>query len=64
MIEFATTEVTVGNCPNASRYGTAHTLANEKFGVMRGTECLNNRFPLRTLLNAGYSVKLIYFFKQ
>ena len=26
-----------------------------------GTDCLNTRFPLPTLLFAGYSVKLIYF---
>ena len=25
-----------------------------------GTECLNTRFPVPTLLCAGYSVKLIY----
>ena len=30
-----------------------------EFGKKRGTECLNTRFPLPTLLCAGYSVKLI-----
>ena len=30
-----------------------------KFGGKWGTECLNTRFPLPTLLCAGYSVKLI-----
>ena len=35
-----------------------------EFGRKWGTECLNTRFPLPTLLCAGYSVKLIliYFF--
>ena len=32
-----------------------------EFGRNWGTECLNTRFPLPTLLCAGYSVKLIYF---
>ena len=27
-----------------------------------GTECLNTRFPLPTLLCAGYNVKLIFYF--
>ena len=35
-----------------------------KFGRKWGTECLNTRFPLPTLLCAGYSVKLnILYFK-
>ena len=33
-----------------------------KFGRKWETECLNTRFPLPTLLGAGYSVKLIYLF--
>ena len=33
--------------------------ASKKFGRKWGTECLNTRFPLPTLLCAGYSVKLI-----
>ena len=33
-----------------------------EFGRKWGTECLNARFPLPTLLCAGYSVKLIYIF--
>ena len=33
-----------------------------EFGRKWGTECLNTRFPLHTLLYAGYSVKLIYLF--
>ena len=31
-----------------------------KFGGKWETKCLNIRFPLPTLLCAGYSVKLIY----
>ena len=33
-----------------------------KFGRKWGTEYLNTRFPLPTLLCAGYSVKLIYIY--
>ena len=40
---------------------TQHAMHPE-FGRKWGTECLNTRFPLPTLLCAGYSVKLIYFF--
>ena len=36
---------------------TQHTIPPE-FGRKWGTECLNTRFPLPTLLGAGYSVKL------
>ena len=39
---------------------TQHAMPPE-FGRKWGTECLNNRFPLPTLLYAGYSVKLIYY---
>ena len=38
--------------------GTQHAIPPE-FGRKWGTECLNTRFPLPTLLCAGYSVKLI-----
>ena len=38
---------------------TQHTMSPE-FGRKWGTECLNTRFPLPTLLCAGYSVKLIF----
>ena len=37
---------------------TQHAMPPE-FGRKWGTECLNTRFPLPTLLRAGYSVKLI-----
>ena len=37
---------------------TQHAMPLE-FGRKLGTECLNTRFPLLTLLCAGYSVKLI-----
>ena len=40
---------------------TQHAMPPE-IGRMWGTECLNTRFPLPTLLCAGYSVKLIYLF--
>ena len=39
---------------------TQHAMPPE-FGRKWGTKCLNTRFPLRTLLCAGYSVKLILF---
>ena len=35
-----------------------------ELGGKWGTECLNTRFPLPTVLCAGYSVKLIRFFKK
>ena len=35
-----------------------HSTMPQKFGGKWGTERLNNRFPLPTLLCAGYSVKL------
>ena len=38
-----------------------HAMSPE-FGRNWGTECLNTRFPLPTLLCAGYSVKMIHFF--
>ena len=40
---------------------TQHEMPPE-LGGKWGTECLNTRFPLPTLLCAGYSVKLIYFY--
>ena len=39
---------------------TQHAMPPD-FGRTWGTECLNTRFPLPTLLCAGYSVKLISF---
>ena len=39
---------------------TQHAMPSE-FGREWGTECLTTRFPLPTLLCAGYSVKLIIF---
>ena len=47
-----------------SRLSAALSLAIQhamppEFGRKWGTECLNTRFPLPTLLCAGYSVKLI-----
>ena len=36
---------------------TQHAIPSE-FGRKWGTECLKTRFPLSTLLHAGYSVKL------
>ena len=39
---------------------TRHAMPPE-FGRKRGKECLNTRFPLPTLLCAGYSVKLFFF---
>ena len=39
---------------------TQHAMPPE-FGRKWGTECLNTRFPLPSLLCAGYSVKLILF---
>ena len=39
---------------------TQHAMPPE-LGGKWGTECLNTRFPLLTLLCAGYSVKLIFF---
>ena len=49
-----------------SRQSAALSSANQHamppdFGRKWGTECLNTKFPLSTLLCAGYSVKLIYF---
>ena len=40
---------------------TQHAMPPE-FGRKWQTECLNTRFPLPTLLCAGYSMKLIYLF--
>ena len=40
---------------------TQHAMPPES-GRLWGTECLNTRFPLPTLLCGGYSVKLIYLF--
>ena len=39
-----------------------HLTRTPEFGRKWGTECLNTRFPLPTLLCAGHSVKLIYLF--
>ena len=49
-------------CPGQAALSSAtqHAMTRE-FGRKWGTECLNTRFPLFTLLCAGYSVKLIYF---
>ena len=44
----------------ALRSATQHAKPPE-FGRKLETECLNTRFPLPTLLCAGYRVKLIYF---
>ena len=44
-----------------SSSATQHAMPQE-FGRKWGTESLNTRFPLSTLLCAGYSVKLIYFY--
>ena len=40
---------------------TQHAMTPE-FGGKQGTECLNIRFSLPTVLCAGYSVKLIFLF--
>ena len=40
---------------------TEHAMPQE-FGGEWGMECLNTKFPLPTLLCAGYSMKLIYFY--
>ena len=45
----------------ALRSATQHAIPPE-FGRKWGTECFNTRFPLPTLLCAGYSVKPIYLF--
>ena len=37
-----------------------HAQMPPEFSLKWGTECLNTRFPLPTLVRAGYSVKLIY----
>ena len=42
---------------------TQHAMPPE-FDRMWGTECLNTRFPLPTLLCAGYSVKLILIIQE
>ena len=42
-------------------FATQHATPLE-FGIKWGTECLNTRFPLRTLLCARYRVKLINLF--
>ena len=44
-----------------SRLTATQNAIPPEFGRKWGTECLNNRFPLPTLLCAGYSVKLIWF---
>ena len=40
---------------------TQHVMPSE-FGREWGTECFSTRFPLPTLMCAGYSVKLIFLF--
>ena len=45
----------------ASSSATQHAMSTE-LGGKWGNECLNTRSPLPTLLCAGYSVKLIFFF--
>ena len=39
---------------------TTQNVIPPDFGRKWGKECLNTKFPLLTLLCAGYSVKLIY----
>ena len=41
------------------RWVATLTTMLRKIGEKQGTECLNTRFPLSTLLYAEYSVKLI-----
>ena len=48
----------VSRLSSALSSATQHAMPPE-FGRKWGTECLNTRFPLPTLLCAGYSVKLI-----
>ena len=45
----------------ALSFATQHAMPSE-LGGKWGTECPNTRFSLLTLLCAGYSVKLIWFF--
>ena len=44
-------------------YGIQHAIPPE-FGGKWGAECLNTRFPLPTMLCAGYNVNLIFFFTE
>ena len=44
---------------SALNFATQHAMTPE-FGRKWRTECLSIRFPLPTLLRAGFSVKLIY----
>ena len=44
---------------SAALSSTTQQAMPAEFGRKWGTECLNTRFPLPTLLCAGYSVKLI-----
>ena len=44
---------------SAALSSTTHHAIPPEFGRKWGTECLNTRFPLPTLLCAGYRVKLI-----
>ena len=43
--------------------GTQHVIILEASRIRQkgGTQCLNTRFPLPTLMCAGYSMKLIFF---
>ena len=45
-------------CCRGESVALSHAMPLE-IGGKCGTECLNTRFPLPTLLRAGYSVKLI-----
>ena len=45
---------------SAALSSTSQHAMPPEFGGKWGTECLNTRFPLPTLLCAGYSVKLFF----
>ena len=47
---------------NAALSSATQHAMHPEVGGKWGTECLNTRFPLPTLLCAGYSVNLIYLF--
>ena len=48
---------------SAALSSATHHAMPPEFGRKWGTECLNTRFPLPTLLCAGNSVRLIFFLK-
>ena len=50
-------------CRAALSSATQNAMPPE-LGGKWGTECLNTRFPLPTMLCAGYSVKLTFLFKK